>query len=345
MNDEDVRRLGEKLFAEVEAEGLSSVLTSLRGIHLARCENTDSDQGAWNDGFGIAKLDDLVTGPSPSIVEMVSPPAAHHPSGTGKTTLLYLIIAQAILPSFFSSSIRLGGQNSAVIMLEPLNHFSVSHLASVTLSLLKFRLSAAGVMIDERIKFELKQTLERSLLHVHIFWPQSWPSLLLTLRSLPAYLLDHSRQGSMQRRIHSIILEDVDSYVWSIRNSASDTSMASNPNPLSAASNHLTAQLEKLATTFSCHTILTSHSALPSAFRPALPTSWPHRSSLTRLALRRLEVIKFTPAISVDDAEAERQQRWDVVSKRCFECWRVGTELKGAEGFVFTVGVGGGVEV
>ncbi|KAH9873301.1 hypothetical protein J1614_005699 [Plenodomus biglobosus] len=311
------------------------------------------DEGAKSTGkndtisdgdFGIPELNALFTRPVPWVLEMVSPPLSHHPSGAGKTSLLYLIIAQAILPASILSSIALECQGAAITLFDPLNHFSVPRLASVMLNLLKTRLSAAGVVIDASTKTELKQTLARSLLHVHIFRPQSWSSLLATLHSLPEYLFDHSRHKSMHRRIHAIILEDIDSFISSLRNSDPEASAPLQSNPLSTASTQLTAQLQGLSSRFSCHTILTSRSVSPSLFRPALPTSWSHSTSVTRLALRRVEVVKFAPAIRVEEAETERQQRWEIVSKGRFECWKVGAGLKGEDGFVFRVGAGVEIE-
>lgn len=55
---------------------------------------------------------------------------------------------------------------------------------------------------------------------------------------------------------------------------------------------------------------------------------------VTRLAVRRVEVLKFAPAISAEEAEVERKQRWGVISKGRFECWKVG---KDGKGFVFRV--------
>jgi hypothetical protein len=57
-----------------------------------------------------------------------------------------------------------------------------------------------------------------------------------------------------------------------------------------------------------------------------------------------VEVLKFAPAISIEEAEAERQQRWDVVIRARFECWKVGPGVREGEGFVFRVGERG-VEV
>lgn len=60
--------------------------------------------------------------------------------------------------------------------------------------------------------------------------------------------------------------------------------------------------------------------------------------AVTRLAVRRVGVVKFKPQVSVEEAEAERAQRWDVVRRGRFECWKVGVGSKDGEGFVFRVG-------
>jgi hypothetical protein len=65
---------------------------------------------------------------------------------------------------------------------------------------------------------------------------------------------------------------------------------------------------------------------------------------VTRFAIRRVEVLRFAPALSVAEAEVERAQRWDVVQKGRFEVWKVGVGVGDGEGFVFRVGETG-VEV
>jgi hypothetical protein len=54
--------------------------------------------------------------------------------------------------------------------------------------------------------------------------------------------------------------------------------------------------------------------------------------------VRRVEVLKFPPVISVQEGEAERQRRWDVVQRARFECWKVGLNMRDGKGFVFRVG-------
>ncbi|KAF2824885.1 hypothetical protein CC86DRAFT_383652 [Ophiobolus disseminans] len=335
---EGARKLGEKLLADLEVEDLSSILTALRELQV---EKQQSNENTPHIFFGIPDLDILIPHPTTPILELVSPPAPHHPSGAGKTSLLYLIIAHAILPASLSSCIPLGGQNAATILFDPLHHFSIPRLAEVMLNFLVSKIRAAGKEIDETIKSEIKALVSSSLTHLHIFRPQSWNALLSTLRSLPDYLFDHTRHKSMHRRIHSMLLDDIDAFAWSIRH-ANTTATASNS--LATASSLLTTSLHRLGTLLSCGVVLTSQSTTPTSFRPALPTSWPQEMAVTRLAVRRVEVLKFAPAISVEEAEVERAQRWDVVQKGRFECWKVGMGVKDGEGFVFRSGEEG-VEV
>jgi hypothetical protein len=277
--------------------------------------------------FGIPELDALLPISTPTNLELISPPPTHHAPGAGKTSLLYLIIAHAILPPSFSS-IPLSGQNAVIILFDPLHHFTVPRLARTTFAILVSKAKEAGKDISTD---DMKTLVATSLLHVHIYRPQSWTSLITTLRSLPEYLFDAARHKSIHRRIHSILLDDVDAFVWSIRN-------GSTANQLSAASTQLTSALRHLTTLLSCGVVLTSQSTTPTSFRPALPLQWPQNMPVTRLAVRRVDVVKFAPGLSVEEAEAERAQRWEVVSKGRFECWKVGVGVRDGEGFVFRVG-------
>lgn len=54
--------------------------------------------------------------------------------------------------------------------------------------------------------------------------------------------------------------------------------------------------------------------------------------------MRRVSLVKFKPQVSIEEAEAERAARWEVVRRGRFECWRVGVGVKDGEGFVFRVG-------
>lgn len=324
------------------------------------------EDNLWNPPQNVQSVQPSLTTtdhpikPATHILELISPPPTHHPSPAGKTSLLHLIITHAILPSTLSS-IPLNGLSSAIIIIDPLSHFNVPRLAQVLLSHITTQFRLAETPIDAEdvtTRKEILDCVKTSLMHVHIFRPSSWTSLMDTLTALPEYLFDPSRHRSTNRRIHAIVLEDVDVFTSQIRSSPSTTlnpPTSAVPNPLHTASTHLTSTLTKLATLLSCNAILTSHSTTPSSSRPAIPTSWPPATQTTRLAVRRVEVVKFAPGICIEQAEAERSQRWEVVSRGRFEAWRVGgtgggsgrkghKDRDGGEGFVFRVGVGVEIE-
>ncbi|KAL5116431.1 hypothetical protein ACEQ8H_005667 [Pleosporales sp. CAS-2024a] len=334
------KRLGEKLMAEVEVEDLASIFKALREGH---CPSTFSN---------IPELDTLIASSTPPIVELVSPPATHHASGAGKTSLLYLIIAHAILPR----SPTLSGHNAAIILFDPLSHFSVPRLAQVMCSLVR-----ASSHRGAPSRSDMQALVSTSLQHVHVFRPPSWPALLSTLHALPDYLFTADKHQSMQRRIHSLVLDDVDAFSSSLRRDpilptlgietqnsslhpppSSSSCLEIHFTPLTTASAQLAALIARLTSLFSCGALLASRSRSPDAFRPVLPSFWPRHVSATRLAVRRVRVLPFAAGLSVDEAEAERGQRWEVVRRGRFEVSRVGKERGGGggggEGFVFRVG-------
>ncbi|KAL6709360.1 hypothetical protein ACN47E_001767 [Coniothyrium glycines] len=346
--DEGARRLGEKLVREVEVEGLSEIFKALREMEDRKGRITENDTARTpRNIFGIKELDALIQNEEPSIVELVSPPPTHHFSGAGKTSLLYLLIAHAILPPTFSSNIPLPGLDTAIILFDPLSHFSVTRLTTILLATLKSASATANHSLPPA--HDLTAIIHRSLQHVHIFRPSSWPSLLATLKTLPdTHLFSFAAHKSAHKRIHSLILDDADAFLPTIRSSTASSSSAaatssSATSNLTNASTLLTHHLRNLTTLLSCTAILTSSSVSPGLFRPGLPLSWPVGSHVTRLAVRRVDVVPFAPQSSVEEAERERAQRWEVVARRRFECWKVGGSggQEGGEGFVFWVGEAG----
>ncbi|KAF2125877.1 hypothetical protein P153DRAFT_389327 [Dothidotthia symphoricarpi CBS 119687] len=333
--DVGAKKLGERLLVEVHVEGLSSVLKSLGEFEVGgRTSNINQPPGNGTF-FNIPELDALLPTSSPPTLELISPPSTHHPSGSGKTSLLHLIIAHALLPASIPPSISTGGKNAAVIYFDPLHHLSIPRLAETLLTHLTSQIHSSNTPLTPPQKAHLKSIVQTSLSHLHILRPTSWPSLLSALDTLPTYLFDATNHKSTHRSIHTLILDDIDAFLWPTRNEHTHT-----PNALAAASAALTSRLTSLASQFACATILASHSTSASALRPAIPTAWPQGVLTTKLGVRRVDVLKFAPGISVEGAEAERQQRWEVVRRGRFSCWRVGRE---GEGFVFLVG--GGVRV
>ncbi|KAF2450052.1 hypothetical protein P171DRAFT_335375, partial [Karstenula rhodostoma CBS 690.94] len=146
------------------------------------------------------------------VIELVSPPHAYNPSPAGKTALLHLLITHAILPSTLST-VLLSGLTSAIILFDPLHHFSISFLATTLLSHIISCFTAAGKdATTDTAKKEITLCVKQALNHVHIFRPASWHSLLATLRGMESYLFDATQHSSTHRPIHALILDDVDAF-------------------------------------------------------------------------------------------------------------------------------------
>ncbi|KAF2175679.1 hypothetical protein K469DRAFT_609921, partial [Zopfia rhizophila CBS 207.26] len=242
--------------------------------------------------------------------------------GSGKTHLLYLITSFAILPSRFHGT-EIGGKNAAIVVLDPLSHFDVERLAQITIHHIICKLNAAGRWQegDEATQKEIKELLEMSLKHIHIFRPQSHVSLVATLEELKEYLFNDKAHHSIHRPIHSIILDPADAFYWPLR-ASSLPSTSSKPSPsVTAEYTKLATHLIRLSRILSCAILLTTSSISPAQpFRSIIPPSF----SDVRLALRRVRISRFSPALSVEEAERERDKMGEVVSRGRFECWKVG---------------------
>ncbi|KAF2635738.1 hypothetical protein P280DRAFT_534726 [Massarina eburnea CBS 473.64] len=374
------RKLGERLLGEIEGEGLVELLSSLHDLSLPRPQNTRSVFGIHELDALLPQpappppiphptepepeknehdpepwiLDPILPRthapttttippkPPRTILELISPPYTHHPSPSGKSSLIYLIITLATLPPTLLN-IPLNGKNAAIILLDPLSHFNAPRLAEIMLHHLTTVLTTAGQDIrSPPTKNAVQSCIHNALLHVHVFRPTTWSALLHTLQTLPTYLFDGQRHVSMGRCVGGVVVEHVDALALT---SPITTTSLQTTNPLTT---HLTSLLTSLPTS---PIIITSYSTSPTtttttSFRPTLPTSSPHspQINVTRLAIRSVRVLPFAPCLSVDEAEADRAQRWDVVGRRRFEVWRVGAGGVGTEGFVFRVGRGVVVE-
>ncbi|KAK7183258.1 hypothetical protein DPSP01_011799 [Paraphaeosphaeria sporulosa] len=351
MADVGAERLGMRLMGEVEELTLGELLASLHALINPSEQTTifnvpeldallftpqpapiqipqqqqhhhHSDDDTWNHAHDARNevprpVPATVKQRSHPIIELISPPPAYHPSPAGKTALVHLLTTHAVLPSRLAS-VPLSGLTSAVVLIDPLHHFSVSYLASTLSSHIVSCFTAAGQdSTSPDARREVIACVKQALEHVHIFRPSSWDNLLATLQSLEDYLFDKGKHGSMQRPVHALVIEDIDTFIPALRT-------ASGSNAISTASALLTRRLDTLSATLSCAVVVTSRSATAAGFRPNIPLSWPTHMQLTRLAVRRVEVVPFAPGMSIVEAEAERGQRGEVVSRGRFEVWRVG---------------------
>ncbi|KAF2493226.1 hypothetical protein BU16DRAFT_433758, partial [Lophium mytilinum] len=157
--------------------------------------------------FAIPELDRLFPKPAQKMpmIELIS-----SGPGAGKTSLIYYIIAVAILPATYSST-PIGGQSSAVVVLDADNRFRVERLVEVMASYISSRLAAAGIPQQQKTD-GMRDLIHACLAHVHIFRLQSMRSLLATLKSLPEYLESRTAHRSAHRRLHSIFLDSASAF-------------------------------------------------------------------------------------------------------------------------------------
>lgn len=272
-----------------------------------------------------------VLGTAP-IIEIMSPRA-----GSGKTNLLYHLIATAVLP------FHLGGRQAAVVLLDTDNHFSANRLAQQT------RKSIVVHTGEDFLDSEsLDQVVLDSLKHVHVLRPQSLAATIATLNNLPTYLFDATRHYSFDRAISFIALDSASSFYWQSRSDAEDAALQASLNKSKAPAQHsqpqpsgyiqLAASLKNASRILSTPVIFTSQdfnpptkttnpptsSVLggpdPRSLRPALPPPWPSLPTL-RLVVRRAPVRSLPFEVTVEEALRETEMRQKVVALGKFECF------------------------
>ncbi|MCJ1468013.1 hypothetical protein MMC07_006639 [Pseudocyphellaria aurata] len=256
---------------------------------------------------------------TPPVLEFTSAAAC-----SGKTQLLYQIITLALLPAYHGT-IPLHGKTSVVILLDLSSKLSILRLRDVMTA--HIITCSTTAMFPIPPPEEMKSLIYASLLHLHIFRPQSSASYLSTLASLPSYFLSKPfTHVSAHRPISSIILADLSAFYWQDRLHAAESSA----NVAAHVTNDdhqraLVSAIRALQATFSRCPVIASTSSLstPSALsyagnhralRPHMPAVWASFVTV-QIVIERVAVPKFAPDISAEEASAERTMRQDVVVK------------------------------
>ena len=223
------------------------------------------------------------------------------------------------------SSIGQGGQ--AVVLIDLSGRFSILRLRDVMTTMVVER----STLPDDIIPILISE----SLAHVHVFRPQSTPSLLATLASLPAYLLEQPPKHHSSSRVLGILaIHDLSSFLWQDRLDAEDAT-----DPAVAGADmagdgiflqryrDLVAHLRKIHDLFSCTVVATNWAFSPTtslmgqpALRPHLPAVW-NTFCTVKIVVDRDKVSKFRPGMSVEEAKSEGDQRWQAVNQSGFSVW------------------------
>ncbi|CAL8577423.1 hypothetical protein XPA_003252 [Xanthoria parietina] len=328
--------LGTNLLREVKVEGLDELLRSLRSKHEAQKPRIYTCEPA------IDKLLNVFAGARDRlshhqhqnpVLELVgSSPCS------GKTQLLYYLIAQLLLPSTYEE-LRTGGKNTAVILFDLSNSFSLLRLRDIILGSICAHNPPNHPSLAN--KESLNTIIRDSLTHLHIFRPQSSSSFLSTLQSLQKYILNIHAHISANRPVGAIALHSIDAFLHQDRLDDADAATLHSPatnNPAAANLQQqpyqrfrdLVSHLRTLQLTFSSPIIATSSALASLSYQrlpdgrsvPLLPSHLPavwRNYVSARLICQRETIRKFQHGVSVlEVAGREAGLRREAVEKGRF---------------------------
>ncbi|KAF2231746.1 hypothetical protein EV356DRAFT_283457 [Viridothelium virens] len=367
--------LGKRLLNEVIEEKLDEALQSLHALHhrsrpFTGINHIDNVLHKFRPGdsldFDLDALDVQGTHPpKPAIIEIESPDPSQ-----GKTQLLYFLTATIVLPTIDATSqVILNGQNGAVVVLDTDSRFSVSRLAQVMQFYISLHRTPQRVASSRRQDLSPQQIIDHDddtafiqmcLKHVHIFYPQSFESLLATLHSLEEYLLNFDKHTSASRPLSAIILDSASAFYWQERRKREDAKLSihqrtNDPSltqtiiktPQLNDYAQLRQTLKMLMKSFACPVIITTDSntrhLLPQSHEAILTPELSHpwlAFPKVRLLIRKPPIDKFPPAHSVQEAFRDKLARQEVVNQgrfeillkyRAAEAWREGLESAPAD--------------
>ena len=262
-------------------------------------------------------------------------------SGGGKTHLLYYMATLAILPRTHQG-IMLNGRDSAVVVLDTDCRFDIQRLTEVMSHYMISQLESSfpssqpvnGAQFSTAGKPKvIHDLIQSSLSHIHIFRPWSHTSLLSTISSLPMYLFHSTSHASINRPLHSIMLDSASAFFWQTRTEEDTARLSESRAPsTNEVYTALARQLTDLSRTFSCAIITTSwslssisHTAQGAqSMRSGLTSSWSLLPTL-RFGVGRIPVTPFPEATSIEDALAEKGRRASAINVGKFEAWKLGS--------------------
>ena len=254
---------------------------------------------------------------------------------SGKSQLLYHMLATTILPKEFKG-ITLPGKEQAAVVLDLSSELSLMRLYTVMEYLVLGVFAATEKAIQGHNAAAL---IKDNLQHLHIFRPQSHPALLATIAALPSHFLsDTTSHYSANRQLGAILIHHLSAFFWQDRQNAEEQRDAALLKPSMVAQDKqadvyltrwrtLVGSLREAQQTFDCPIIATNwalaspvHSKDGSSLRPHLPAVWNNFCTFN-VVLQRNSVMKFGPGISVEEALAEKDQRQEAVDASGFSGW------------------------
>ena len=234
--------------------------------------------------------------------------------GSGKTHLLYHIIAVAILPLHFNG-VLLHGKDSTIVFLDTDLRFDICRLSQVIRSYIIQRAAVDGAARSGDVPYrqdriasnDIDKLIAEVVKHVHVIQQWSMDGLLENLEKLPHYLLMNSNHYSAKRHLHAILIDSVSAFYWESR---MENNVKGNCATLDTGMSYtktsymkLARLLRRLQASFACMVVTTSwsyrhfnptHAVTPESqsWKSILPNSW------SRLPIVRIAVEHQAPASS-----------------------------------------------
>ncbi|KDR85103.1 hypothetical protein GALMADRAFT_48443, partial [Galerina marginata CBS 339.88] len=165
-----------------------------------------------------------------------------HP-GSGKTHILYFLVATCVMP-MDHFSVFIGGWNKVAFVIDMDGHFQISRFRDILVSRLQFFLPPQSIT----------PVVEHSLKCVHIFRPTSSDQLSATLAHFPKYHAKHFPNIELGM----IAVHSIDALYWLDRFKAEQLRASSRV----VASQSITSTLESLRSSYGLITVST-HWGLP----------------------------------------------------------------------------------
>lgn len=284
----------------------------------------DGSEAQWTDSAGNDASSKRLT-TRPPVVEITSPHSA-----AGKTSLLYLLIALALL------SRDHGDKASAVVWLDTIGHFSATRLARIMTNIISKH--------DSNTTTSTTAIVHQALTHLHALQPNSSSQLLTILQNLPTHLLSSASHTSTTRPLGLLILSSATAFHHQDRFTSEIARLNAGSTSHASSTPSLTSQIQSallsLHARFSC-TILFTTNSIPQ-MRNARPATTPsnippdEQSSISTwtafatlsLTTSRIPVPPFAPNMSLEQCLRDREKRQEAVGKGRFV---VSVDWKGSE--------------
>ncbi len=265
----------------------------------------------------------------PAVIQVTSTQSA-----SGKTSVLYLLSALAVLPREYT------GNGDTVVWVDADGCFSATRMNQVLLNILSPRLPSATANDKTNISLE-------ALRHVHVFRPQSSSQLRATLNYLPDYLLNLPSHASGSRSLDLLVLDSASVFYWQDRFEADIAryeALGTAKDPLDTSRNlatpyktsNIISALKNLQKLFDCtilfttssHTNLTNtrntnNTTITTTDGRRLPQEAPRISPWTAFAtlsltISPIKVPQFAAQMSLEECQRDQANRLVAVSNGRF---------------------------